>query len=108
MQHYQSISDDEILVLEGFMRKSNLKSVPLLFRKIVPPDAALFVKLFYFFVDQLIRVLSLVLGPAGLDKYTVRSVFLCTCLRHCEIFGSETWMNENMGLMEIKGAIEGC
>ena len=79
-----------------------LESVPLLFRKIVPPDAALFVKLFYFFVNQLIRVLPLVLGPAGLDKYTVRSVFLCTCLRHGEIFGSETWRSENIGLMGIR------
>ena len=65
-----------------------LESVPLLLREIVPPDAALFVKLLYFFVDQLIRVLPLVLGPAGLYKYTVRSVFLCTSLRHLEIYGS--------------------
>ena len=67
-----------------------LESVPLLLGEIVPPDTALFVKLLYFFVDQLIRILSLVLGPAGLDKYTVRSIFLCTSLRHREIYGSET------------------
>ena len=103
MKHDQSVSDNEIWVLGGFLeRKAYLESVPLLLWEIVPPDAALFVKLFYFFVDELIWVLPLVLGPAGLDKYTVRSVFLCTGLRHFEIFGSETLTNKNKSLMGLK------
>ena len=42
-------------------------------------------------MNQFIRILSLMLRPTSLDKYTVRSILLCTCgLGHLEIYQSET------------------
>ena len=63
-----------------------LKTLSFLFREIVPPDGTLFVKLFNLFVDELIWVLTLVLGPTSLDKHAIGSVLLfSTVLSHVEI-----------------------
>jgi hypothetical protein len=48
-----------------------LKPLTLLLGQVVPPDGALLVEFLNLFVDQLVGVLTLVLGPAGLDKDSV-------------------------------------
>jgi hypothetical protein len=60
-----------------------LKSLSFLFGEVVPPDRALLVELLNLLVDQLIRVLPLVLGPAGLHEHPIGRVLLFTAfLRH--------------------------
>jgi hypothetical protein len=48
-----------------------LEPLPLLLGQVVPPDGALLVKFLNLFVDQFVRILALVLGPAGLDEDSV-------------------------------------
>ena len=51
--------------------------------QVVPPDGALLVELLDLLVDQLVRVLPLVLSPASLDEHAVGGVLLLAAiLRH--------------------------
>ncbi len=69
-----------------------LEPLPLLLRQVVPPDGALLVELLDLLVDELVRVLSLVLRPAGLDEDAIRRVLLLPAvLRHLVVMrGTQT------------------
>jgi hypothetical protein len=60
-----------------------LEALALLVGQVVPPHGALLVELLDLLVDELVRVLALVLGPAGLNEDPVGRVLLrAASLRH--------------------------
>jgi len=60
-----------------------LEALALLVGEVVPPHGALLVELLDLLVDELVRILALVLGPAGLNEDPVGRVLLrAASLRH--------------------------
>ena len=89
--------------LAVFCPQPPLELVPLLLRKVVPAHRALLVEFLDLLVDQLVRVLTLVFGPARLHEHPVSrgpcgvrcSFGLRWCLggRCCPLgFGSVAWV----------------
>ncbi len=72
-----------------------LEALALLLREVVPPHGALFVELLDLLVDELVGVLALVLGPAGLDEDAVGCVLLLTAvLRHVVVVPAADRLSE--------------
>ncbi len=59
-----------------------LESLPFLLGQVVPPNRTLLVELLDLLVNQLVRILALMLRPTGLHEHAIGGVLLFSLLRH--------------------------